>query len=303
MSMSLIGIMLLAALSGTPSLPTTDQSDITHLPAVVQKDIESWRDRLSSASCLKVVCNTEESWNNLHELDANGSPRLVQRERFEIHSWMTPDEAWVVIFPYEGDHVDTTKTLFQQYWSRREAKVWDRTWNAEANVYRATIYPCDEASGPSSPSFVSNGCIYSTVTTSWLAGPADLLARDTTVQSIALARHPNVPIVSPDPSQSGLWLDVFRETPTRDEDPDPQSLYRRADYMLLARDAAGSPELREWRTVVTSDESQGGRTPQVITARRTFQYAFHDAVPAELRDAVKAFVAFVESPATRPPAP
>lgn len=300
---SVIGLILLTALPSASPGHADDQHTLTHLPLVVQQDIDAWRRRLSDARCLKVVCDTEESWTNLHELDAQGSPRLVQRERFQIHSWMTPDDAWVVIFPYEGDRVDTTRTLFQQYWSRQEAKVWDRTWSAEDNAYHATIFPCNEPAGPSSPSFVSNGCIYSTVTTSWLAGPVDLLARDTTVQSIALARHPNIPIVSPDPSQPGLWLDVFRETPVRDEDPDPKSLYRRSDFMLLARDAAGNPELREWRTIVTSDESQGGRTPQVITAKRTFQYAFHDAVPAELKSAIKAFVTSMESPAPKPPSP
>ncbi len=301
-----MNIQIAASLAATVMCfqgPSDDPQNVDHLPKIVQQDIATWRNSLASAACLKVVCETEESWVNLHELDAQGAPRLVQRERFQIHSWMTPDDVWVVIFGYQDDQADTSKPVFQQYWSKKEARVWDRTWNEEAGSYFASIYPCDEASGPSSPSFISNGCVYSTVTTSWLAGPRDVLDRDLTVQSVAIARQPNIAIVPPDPSLPGVWLDVFRPALTRDDDADPKSLYRRSDFMLLNRDAQGHPRLREWRTIVTSDETSGGLNPQMITARRRFQYTFFDAAPDELRKAVSSFVDQVQqaTPSTQKP--
>src|SRR5690606_38303078 len=94
-----------------------DESSLAHLPDSVRHDIEAWRRRLLQARCLKVVCETEETWANLHELEEDGSPRVVLRERFAVHAWMTPDSVWAVIFPYQGDTVDMSRPVFQQYWS------------------------------------------------------------------------------------------------------------------------------------------------------------------------------------------
>ncbi len=278
-----------------------DPASITHLPESLQRDIESWRGRLQNARCLKVVCDTDERWVNEYDLSPSGAPTLVAQERFCIHSWMTPSSSWVVIFPCKADGPDTSRTLFQQYWNAREGQVWVRAWDESSAGYRVLTYPCDGPAGPESPHFDARGCIYAGVTQSWLAGPADLLQRPITVASVALCRQPNLAIVPPDPSQPGTWLDVFRDTIDRNQEKDPRQLYRRSDFMLLARNDQGLPELREWRTIVTADETDAGRKPQRITGIRRFAYTFFDREPPELKSATDAFLSDFRSAQPAPP--
>jgi|GEM_PF-2401642 len=69
--------------------------------------------------------------------------------------------------------------------------------------------------------------------------------------------------------------------------------------MLLVRNAAGEPELREWRTVALTDPSGGGRKPQQITGIRRMTYAFYDRVPDELRAVTETFVGDVDRAVAR----
>lgn len=284
-------VLPLAAPPSAAPASEPDPATLAHLPLAIQHDIQAWRERLQHAACIKVVCNTDESWVNEHDLDESGSPRLVARERFSIHSWMTPDSSWVVIFPYKDDAPDTSRTLFQQYWNARDAKAWERVWDDASGSYTVDQFPSTEPGGPASPHVASRGCIYASAAQSWLAGPFPLSERSITVSSIAFLRHTNLAVVPPDPSLPGVWLDVFRDAIVRNEEKDPKLLYRRNDFMLLARNEQGLPELREWRTIVTSDESSGGLKPQRITGIRRFSYTFYDQPPPELKAATDSFVA------------
>jgi len=238
-----------------------------------------------------VVCDAEETWTKLYELDAEGRPVTAHQERYQIHSWMTPDMVWMVIFQYDGDVVDATVPRFQMLWRKGDATVWERTWLANEHVYRAHKRDCSTPFGPEQGGYPSRGCIYATGMTSWLAGGRDLSQRDITVASVGLLRSPNIAIVPPDPSRDGVWLDVFSDALVRDLLPDnDRDLYRRNDLMLLARNDAGEPEVREWRTNVLTDPAFDGKQPQQITAIRRLQYKFHRSVPTELLECTAAFI-------------
>jgi hypothetical protein len=271
----------------------TDESSISHLPEVLQRDIASWRERLAAAKCLKVVLETDETWANLHELDASGNPRIVHREQFSVQSLMMPGSLWIVVYPFKDGSVDTKRPVFQAYWNAAAMTVWERVWDEQAASERTHKYDCDEEYGPTNISFGARGCIFASATQSWLSGPKELQNRSS-VESIALYRRPNLAMVPPDPTQPGVWLDVFWDTVKRNEDTAPNSLYRRHDFMLLARDDAGLPEVREWRTLVLTDQKNGGKSPQQITGIRRFTYTFLDAEPAESKAAREAFVEDVE---------
>ena len=64
--------------------------------------------------------------------------------------------------------------------------------------------------------------------------------------------------------------------------------------MLLARNEAGAPELREWRTIVVVDPAVGGQKAQRITQTSRFSYQFLDAAPEELATATTRFAADIE---------
>jgi len=271
---------------------------ISHLPEAIQDDIRSWRARLEGARCLKVVMDTEQTWARLHELDEAGNPVVAHQERFQVHSWMTPEMVWMVVFARDADgNVDTTTPHYQQLWKRDPGMVWDRIWHPDEQVYYVRRYACtpendcEAAYGPANSQVpTSRACLYATVMQSWLGGPRDL-ARRTSLQSVDLYRSPNLAIVPPDPSRDGVWLDVFDSSYKRDNHQDDDSrLYRRNDFMLLARNEAGDPEVREWRTIVTTDPDDNGRKPTQITAIRRLSYSLFDAPPAELLAGTTAFI-------------
>jgi hypothetical protein len=292
-----------AASSQSPPAPAAqvttkteeDEASIAHLPAAVQRDIASWRERLTQARCLKVVCDTDQTWDNLHELEGDGRPRRVRRERFSMHAWMMPRSIWLVVFPYKGDDPDTSTPVFQQYWSAERSTAWERTWWSESKSYNVRRYPCDEPFGPTSPRFDSKGCMIGGIAESWLAGPRDLAGRCITARSMALMRRPELAMVSPETDQPGLWLDVFSDTEKRNQEQrGGNSFYHRQDLMLLARNEAGAPELREWRTIVVVDPAVGGQKAQRITQTSRFSYQFLDAAPEELATATTRFAADIE---------
>ncbi len=276
-------------------------SDVSHLPDVIARDIEAWRDRLETAVCLKVVFDAKETWTKLHERDAEGRPVTAHQEHYQVHSWMTPEMVWMVIFQYDGDVVDLTTPRFQMLWKKQDATVWERAWLEEEHMYRARRRDCSTPFGPEQGGYPSRGCIYATGMTSWLAGGQDLSSRSITVASVGLLRSPNIAIVPPDPSRDGVWLDVFSDTLVRDLFPDDdRDLYRRNDLMLLARNDAGEPEVREWRTNVLTDPEFDGKQPQQITAIRRMTYTFHPSAPAELLERVAAFIEEVHPAGTAP---
>ncbi len=284
-----------------PTLPAAsrpepvDTASIAHLPDGIQHDILAWRKRLTEATCLKIVCDSDQTWADFAQLDASGSPHVVLREHFIIHSWMTHDVLWAVIFGVKDGAADETTPLFQEYWDAKAGKAWERLWVPETSSYTVRRYECAEIGGPPSPGFPSHGCNFAGPMNSWLSGPTELGERVITVRSIALLRLPNLAIVPPDPTQPGVWLDVFTDKYVRNEDDEAsRSLYRRRDFMLLARDAASRPEVREWRTLVLSDPKQGGKEPQQSVGTNRFTYTFFETTPPELRQATDSFVRDVE---------
>lgn len=299
MNRVLLGLMFLLSLPAVfaharQSEPQYE-ADLSHLPAAIARDVEAWRQRLETASCLKVVCDAEETWTKLYELDLEGRPVVAHREHYQIHSWMTPDTVWMVIFPYEGDAVDTTIPHYQMLWKKEDSTVWERTWLVDEQVYRARKRDCSTPFGPEQGGYPSRGCIYATGMTSWLAGGRDLSQRDITVVSVGLLRSPNIAIAPPDPSAEGVWLDVFTDALVRDLFPDnDRDLYRRNDLMLLARNDAGEPEVREWRTNVLTDPEFDGKRPQQITAIRRMTYTFFQSPPTELSECTDDFIEEIE---------
>jgi hypothetical protein len=282
--------------------PEPEGGSIDHLPEQVQRDILAWRARLQGAKVLKVATETDETWVSVHELGPDGSPMLKVRERFSIHSWMTPDSVWAVIFGYKGDVPDTEKPIFQLYWNGKERRAWERIWVEAVGAYRVRSYDCGDPYGPESPGFQSRGCIFSTTLRSWLAGGDQLADRSVTAQSVALLRHPNLAMVPPNPKEAGIWLDVFWKSVPRDQFPEPERLYRRHDFMLVARNQKGEPEVREWRTLVLTDPKEGGKKPTEITGMERFKYDFFNEAPPELGATVRAFVADVEAGVAAQPA-
>jgi hypothetical protein len=268
---------------------TPDEPSIAHLPEVLRQDITAWRNRLQSAKCLKVVIESDEKWVRLDQLDAEGSGKLVQRERFCIHSWMMTDSLWVVVFPFKDGVADMAHPVLQEYWNASERVVWERVWKPSDEAYHVRRYKWNEKSEPPDAHIAAKGCIYASGTESWLMGDADLSKRMLGVASVALFRAPNLSIVPPDDEEPGVWLDIIKDAPERDIEPKPEYLYRRTDCMLLARNAVGEAEVREWRTIVMTDPKAAGQKPQAITAIQRFTYQFCDAPPTELEATIQTF--------------
>lgn len=264
------------------AVPPDESSDIAHLPESIQAEIEAWRDQIREAKCLKVVSETEQTWVNLYQLDSDGEPVIVRRERFQVHTWMTSGMVWMVIFAYNGEAVDTDTPYYQMLWRKESAMVWERSWSPNTEKYLVRRYPWKGEFGPDDGNVNSKGCIYATGLHSWLAGGPELEDRTDMIESIAFMRSPYLAIVPPDPSRRGIWFDVFRDSHERDSGVFESGVYRRHDFMLLSRNETGQPQLREWRTIVVTDPEDGGRKPQEITASERFTYNFYDSPPKEL---------------------
>lgn len=250
------------------------QHDLTHLPQPVADEIVAWRNRLATADCLYVALDTDQTWSNLHELDAQGSPTLSFEEHFHTVAWMTPDSLWMAIYP-PADHAHPLDELVWQ-----NDTVWERWWSPDDNTYHTRRYTAADPNGPTDAAYPTHGCIYASSLSSWLVGPQDLSERDTTVRTIALMRGVDLAIVPPDPDAPGVWLDVIDTNLERDSHPEPDSLYRRNDFMRLARNDAGEPELREWRTIVMTDSDSAAQTMSQIVGISRFHYDFRDTLPA-----------------------
>lgn len=269
---------------------------IDYLPEVLRDQIEAWRARIESAGCLKVVRDTDQTWVRLYQTDETGEPSLARRERFQSHTWMTPDMVWVTIFAYDGDEVDTSKPYNQTYWDRETRIVRERFLHPENGSFHVRRY-VDEAYefGPSNLTVsASRGCV-APATSSWLIGGPGFENRCGSVRTVTFERSPNLAVVPYDPAQRGVWFDVIRELPERDRyQNSADRLYRRNDGILLAHNEAGEPEVREWRTVVLTDETDGGNSPTEITGIRRFRYQFFDSPPADLLSSVEAFALEVD---------
>jgi hypothetical protein len=290
--------------AGVKQSPRPVPDPIDHLPEQVQRDILAWRTRLQGVKVLKITTEIDETWARVYELQADGSPTQTRRERFNFHTWMTPDTVWAVAFGYKGDVPDTEKPIYQMYWSGTDRTVWERMWIEKKQAYRARKYSCEDPYGPEEPGFVefTKGCIFVSSIHSALAGGTHLADRSIGTRSMAFYRHPNLAMVPPDPRQAGVWLDVFSESVPRNESTEPGRFYRRQDFMLLARNEKGEPELREWRTLKLADGKEGGRKPTEVAGTRRFQFDFYDQAPPELEATVRAFVADVEAGVAAQPA-
>ncbi|MBX3364830.1 MAG: hypothetical protein KF866_08710 [Phycisphaeraceae bacterium] len=270
-----------------------NEHSVAHLPDVLQQDILAWRNRLTEATCLRITCDAEQIWRTLYELDERGEPVVVHRERYQIHSWMTSEINWLVIYPYVDNRPALSVPLLQHLWMKSEGRVWERRWIADRQQFVTRSYVCHDPLGPEEIQFDAKGCLHGVVVQSWLAGGRSLQDRSEIVHSIALMREPNIAMVSPDPRMHGVWLDVFKASVPRDEDPGPE-MYRRQDFMLLARDEEHGPIVRVWRTHVVLDRYADGRQPQEIIASNTFAYDFQSAVPNELHITLQEFIRIVE---------
>ncbi len=267
-----------------------DATEIAHLPIAIQRDILAWRERLESAACIKVVCDTEQTWELMHELDADGNPVLARRERFQTHAWMTPDMLWMTVFAYEGAELDTATPYSQLLWDREAGLVRERYWIPDEHTYRVLRYEDRNRFGPANANVADcRGCVYATAMNSWVVGGPRLADRSLTVRSVALLRKPNIAVVPPDPTARGVWLDVFRDEIERDRKPGGDSLYRRNDFMLLSRASSGYPEVSEWRTIVMTDHDAGGASPTQIAAVRRLSYQLYGSIPGELLASTRAF--------------
>ncbi|MCA9278408.1 MAG: hypothetical protein H6815_07090 [Phycisphaeraceae bacterium] len=292
----LVATLLVCAVSAAHAqISQAPQPDpaLAHLPEVIQHDIAAWRDRLEHAQCIKVTLELEETWRNLHELDDDGSPRLVRRERFRVESWMTKDVVWMMIYPYEkrmgiervgfGPH-------YEQLWRADTSTVWVRTWNPDTEKYDSARFTTESSVGPDDADFYSHGCIFASGMQSWIAGDGPMVENPT----MTLQRSPNIAIVPPEPYRPGVWLDVIQPEHTRDMYPESSELYRRHDFMLLARNEDHQPEVREWRTIVLTDEHSDGKTPQEITGIRRFEYEFLDRMPGTVLEDASAFAGAID---------
>lgn len=281
------------------TLPTVDgraraAEIVAHLPEQIGNDILRWYDRLCAAKCIKITMDTDETWTNLWDLDERGVPRLVLRERFHMIAWMTPDMTWLVIYPYAGDAPDTTDPHVQLLWIREEGSAWERVWMPKKEMYRARKYECREPYGPVDCDFYTRGCLHGAVLQSWIARGIGTLAPTHPIHTNGMLRRPNLAQVPPGSTNGGVWLDVFKEVVPRNEEAGQGTFYRRQDFMLLARNELGEPELREWQTRVVTDDRAGGMKPQEILARGGYGYEFASVVPSELIDAARAFRAQIE---------
>lgn len=274
---------------------TTIPDDLQHLPVPVAENIAQWRHFLEHAKCLKVTVDAEQTWVSMHELDETGSPRLLRHERFEIHSWMTPDLLWLTIyFSDDGSPPDTSRPATQLLWRADSGMVWERVWQPSTQRYTARKYRSDEPTGPLDATVIGNeSCIYATTARTWLGTTSPLAARPTG-DTVGIYRSPNLSIVPPVPDAPGVWLDVFDDRLVRDQDDDPEELYRRDDFMRIAADDKGLPVLAEWRTIVMSDSVHGGTTPQQIVGVRRFEYQCFDLPPTELMSVISQHQALIE---------
>ncbi|MEZ6244033.1 MAG: hypothetical protein R3B57_13435 [Phycisphaerales bacterium] len=291
------GVMVLLAGSvmvgvGPPSARTPE---ISHLPVAVQDEILEWRSRLESAACLKVVADLDETWERMDQLDERGDPVVVRRERFQCHAWMTPDMLWLVIFAYDGEHVDTATPRTQILWERESRLVRERYWDEQENVYRMVRYMEERPWGPENAHLVTKGCNYGSLMESWLVGGPGLEDRCLSFQSYALMRTPNLAIVPPDHTESGVWLDVFRVGYERDTQVEGDKLYRRQDFALLSRDENGEPVVSERRTIVMTDQKDGGARPTQIYGTKHLAYEFYQEAPEQLTTSVSAFARDIDA--------
>jgi hypothetical protein len=288
---------LIAPLTGAGPTPGEERhGDLSHLPEAIGLDIADWRSRLEQAPCVKVVSDTDQIWERMGELDAAGRPVVARRERFRTHAWMTPDLLWMVVFAYKDGEADTSTPYTQVLWDRETGVIRERYWFPQYGAYRVRRYEEANPYGPVDANVADcNGCIFATVMCSWLAGGETLEDRARSVQIMGLALHPNLSIVPPDPDAAGIWLDILREDLVRDGRSDPDRMYRRNDFALLSRDALGRPEVSQWRTIVMTDQSAGGRRPTQITGIRSFEYTFFDATPSALLDRTASFIADVDA--------
>lgn len=273
---------------------------LAHLPLAAEKEILAWRARLDAVACLKVIMDTDDTWVNLNKIDGNGSPVLEMRERFQVHSWMLPNELWAVIYPYTGDKADTSSPIYQVYWSAERSMVWERRWSEASksyDVYRVGVQPT--SAGPEWPHFEAKGCVFSTALESLVAirsmRQSGKRKSDSGVYSGFFVSSASLPVIPPDPDRAGFWLDVGNESIVRDSEPDdPERMHRRSDCLLLARNSGGQAELREWRTIITADSKGNGQLAYRVVWIRRFQYEFHDQVPDQLASVTSSFVSDVD---------
>jgi hypothetical protein len=167
-------------------------------------------------------------------------------------------------------------------------------WMPEKEMYRARKYECREPYGPVDCEFYTRGCMHGAVLQSWIAGGISSLAPGHPIHTKGLLRRPNLAQVPPGSTNGGVWLDVFHEVVPRNEEAGQGTFYRRQDFMLLARNELGEPELREWQTRVVTDQRAGGMKPQEILATGCYNYSFTDAAPREIVDGATAFRSQVE---------
>lgn len=291
MSCRVLGLAFFVLVFGA-SPPARAQTNVDHLPEAIRGEVLAWRARLDSAGALKVVCDTDQTWQWFYQLETCGRPHLRRHEQFQAHSWMTAEGLWFTVFPVVDGVVNLELPLSQLYWDLETRTVRERYWDEQAEVFRARRYVETAYDfGPGDARVAGcKGCIYATIMNSWLVIDPSTGKGSGSREAIALNRMPDLAVIPPETGEPGIWFDVFKELPERDREPSESDLYRRNDLIRLERNAAGEPEVREWRTIVMTDPERGGQEPAQIIGSRRFGYEFHESLPEAIALGIKAFV-------------
>lgn len=276
--------------------PAQGQTNVDHLPEAIRGEVIAWRERLDSARALKVVCDTDQTWQWFYQLESCGRPHLRRREQFQAHSWMTADGLWFTVFGVVDGKADLDLPLTQLYWDLETRTVRERYWDEETGKFHARRYiETQYGFGPGDARVAGcKGCIYATIMNSWLVIDPSTGQGSGSREAVALNRTADLAVIPPESGEPGIWFDVFKELPERDREPSESELYRRNDLILLGRNGAGEPEVREWRTIVMTDPERGGQEPAQIIGSRRFRYEFHDALPEPIALGIKAFIQDVD---------
>jgi hypothetical protein len=291
MSCRVLGLAFFVLVFGA-SPPARAQTNVDHLPEAIRGEVLAWRARLDSARALKVVSDTDQTWQRFYQLEADGRPHLGRREQFQAHSWMTAEGLWFTVFPVVDGKVNLELPRSQIYWDLETRIVRERYWDEQAEVFRAHRYvETDYEFGPGDARVAGcKGCIDATILNSWLVIDPAAGKGSGSREAVALNRTPDLAVIPPESGEPGIWFDVFKELPERDREPSESDLYRRNDLVLLSRNAAEEPEVREWGTIVMTDPERGGQEPAQIIGSRRFRYEFHEDLPEAIGLGIRAFI-------------
>lgn len=268
------------------SAPRPADSDRAPLDPSLLPRIEAWRQRVTSAKCIKIVEDAERHMHRDAITDSRGviaDPAHDSVTRVEGHSWMLPDALWLVIYPSrpasEGSKeraIDRTRPDVQLLW--RHGDVFERVWDKELNAYRVRTYPCPSTAGPGDFDYGEN-CSLGDISESWLA-PGSAI-----VKSITLQYTPEIRLTPPAPPAPGeTWITLGIDQCSANATTGKVD-YSRIDDVLFTQGG----DVKEWHTRVVNNKNGEGN----VTARRRYTFEFLDRPPEALLRAMDDFETLV----------